>query len=810
MKMTISMTRLATALLGILAFFNLQAQVPISQEGTVTLTCGGEALVLTDSDANAGNYAAGEIYTITVCPENGNYLEFNATPEAGGSFDLANGDFLNIYDGVDNTGPLLGAFGGDIDSGIGFAASSTFDNASGCLTFVFTSGASSPGAAGFAGVISCTTLPLPFTVSIAGNPADENGYIDICQGETVSFSAITDYPYSGQGYVQSDATCNFLWEFPDGTSYEGVGMNSIPAQTFNDPFGYLITVTVTDNAGGGIYSEGAEIKVRVSTTPDFSGIIAAYRDSICLGGNTTLIGGIPADTSTSFGVLATQGAFIGGGLFGDQLFLPDGTGQLDDIYQTTITIDDFEEGTTLQNADDIVAVCVTIEHTFLGDLEMWLECPDGTQVTIFDTHVNTDTVFNTSCGGNVGFLPGGWCPGGVNLGNANSGTDPGEGFQYCFTPNATNPSWGSDQPMANPVPAGDYQPEGDFADFIGCLANGDWTLNIADNWGGDDGWVFNWSILFNPTIDPNAEFYTPVLVEGWWEEEPTIISELSNDTIIVVEPTTLGEFFYTFNVIDNFGCAYDTTVALTVLPAVLPSVIEPACNLTVGFEVENQYAGGTWSYTSDFDSLFVFNYGPDAIDVSAPGDYVLSYYDNFCQTSHDFPLEFLPYPVALILPDTTELCSGQEEFLTLAGQINGLNVNYIWTWDSLGTQFLLGNDISQAVYFGGEYQVQIIDVICGNYAADEAYVLEEPCIIETYNVFTPNGDGENDFFHIQAIEKFRNPVVYVYNRWGNVVFEKSNYRNDWDMADLNEGTYFYVILNPDNNESFKGSFTLLR
>ena len=42
------------------------------------------------------------------------------------------------------------------------------------------------------------------------------------------------------------------------------------------------------------------------------------------------------------------------------------------------------------------------------------------------------------------------------------------------------------------VPPGSYMPMGDFADFVGCPVNGEWTLQVVDNWGADNGYIFNW------------------------------------------------------------------------------------------------------------------------------------------------------------------------------------------------------------------------------------------------------------------------------------------------------------------------------
>ena len=78
--------------------------------------------------------------------------------------------------------------------------------------------------------------------------------------------------------------------------------------------------------------------------------------------------------------------------------------------------------------------------------------------------------------------------------------------------------------------------------------------------------------------------------------------------------------------------------------------------------------------------------------------------------------------------------------------------------------------------------------------------INQDCDIIVYNGFTPNGDGLNDFWIIDNIEKFPNNKVYIFNRWGNKIFQTTEYNNTnnvWD-GKLNgqlvpSGTYFYVI-----------------
>jgi gliding motility-associated-like protein len=81
------------------------------------------------------------------------------------------------------------------------------------------------------------------------------------------------------------------------------------------------------------------------------------------------------------------------------------------------------------------------------------------------------------------------------------------------------------------------------------------------------------------------------------------------------------------------------------------------------------------------------------------------------------------------------------------------------------------------------------------------------------NVFTPNGDGLNDTFIIPGLEQYTENEIVIINRWGNHVYEKKNYNNDWAGVGLLDGTYYYVLTakNPSGEtETYKGYVTLLR
>ena len=71
--------------------------------------------------------------------------------------------------------------------------------------------------------------------------------------------------------------------------------------------------------------------------------------------------------------------------------------------------------------------------------------------------------------------------------------------------------------------------------------------------------------------------------------------------------------------------------------------------------------------------------------------------------------------------------------------------------------------------------------------------------VEIPQFYTPNGDGTNDFFEIRNLVIYPNNTLKIFNRWGDLVYEKENYDNSWggesnsNSNELPSGTYFYVF-----------------
>ncbi len=68
--------------------------------------------------------------------------------------------------------------------------------------------------------------------------------------------------------------------------------------------------------------------------------------------------------------------------------------------------------------------------------------------------------------------------------------------------------------------------------------------------------------------------------------------------------------------------------------------------------------------------------------------------------------------------------------------------------------------------------------------------------VELPNIFSPNGDGVNDYFSFIKNQGVSNTIMHIYNRWGEQVY-KGNMQPGWDGTtngkQLPAGTYFWVV-----------------
>ena len=79
------------------------------------------------------------------------------------------------------------------------------------------------------------------------------------------------------------------------------------------------------------------------------------------------------------------------------------------------------------------------------------------------------------------------------------------------------------------------------------------------------------------------------------------------------------------------------------------------------------------------------------------------------------------------------------------------------------------------------------------------------------NFISPNNDGINDIFRIDNLEAYPDNEIVIFDKTGKIIFQAAPYNNDWDAANIQQGTYFYKLLIKEgqNKKIFKGSITIM-
>lgn len=157
-------------------------------------------------------------------------------------------------------------------------------------------------------------------------------------------------------------------------------------------------------------------------------------------------------------------------------------------------------------------------------------------------------------------------------------------------------------------------------------------------------------------------------------------------------------------------------------------------------------------------------------------------------------------PILAKVPDlhvqtNNPLCPGDSLQLQVTGGIenpNGFNYTVI---DATNNQINQGFNNSIAL---GNNQLHHLIVYGLFDARKEVFVqrrsTEECFPIDVYDLVTPNGDGRNDFFCIQNLERYGPVRLTVFDKWGNLIYETQAYNNDWSGVEVVGGYYYYELL----------------
>ncbi len=523
-----------------LAYWNaLHAQVSINMDdvdGRTIQSCSGNFF---DSGGPGGDYARREDYTVTFCADAAN--PGKSTRLTFRSLDLDSRDELTFYDGPNTTAPVLEVVDERSNDIVPFSVSATRTNISGCMTVRFTSARllffASEGA-GWRAEIGCINRCQVIQAELVSSdppvmPAD-TGWIDACIGQEISFQGRGIFPQEGLFYSHAESA-EYFWSFGDGTRASGKNVT----HTYTESGGYLVQLTIIDQVGC-ISVNTIDQRVRISPRPEFT---VQTTPQFCVGDTIDLLGTI--NTSDGAGLVnanSVEEDFEPRYERADSLFLPDGKGV---AYETSVNITQFSTGQTLENINDLLSICINIEHSYMRDLQVSIQCPNGREVIMqnFEDKGRREIYLGEPV-------------------DIEASVEQGLGYDYCWTPNATNGTWidfPTDQLVGGRIlPAGDYTSFVSLDSLVGCPLNGQWTMTIEDYLLRDNGYIFDWNIAFNPNLYPALERFKPTIVDFGWlpDNMPSTQATLA----------TAGENPFTFFTTDEFGCTYDTTLLVQSLP----------------------------------------------------------------------------------------------------------------------------------------------------------------------------------------------------------------------------------------------------
>ncbi|MFZ4785405.1 MAG: PKD domain-containing protein [Flavobacteriales bacterium] len=661
------------------------------QDGTIN-ACTGSIF-----DAGGGSAYPDTHYTMTICPDNPGdviQLDFSAfalqTSPGNG-----NSDYLSIFDGDSNAANSLGDYTG---TGLqGLQVTGTVSNVTGCLTLVFDpNGAANTTFPGFEAQISCTTPCAPPTAnSFIANPTPNDPTIQtvsVCMDSPVSFSGV------GSSAAPGFTLANYIWNFDDGT-VDASNQQNI-THTFTEPGEYIVSLTVEDNNGCQSLNINP-LQVLVSTLPIFSGIES---QETCFGETMTLDGsGTQNVTWTALPPQVVAGT----------TYLADGAGF---SYSTSLEFDFFEPDAVLESCDDLLGVLVNMEHSYMGDLGIFITCPNGTTVSLVEWGVN---------GG-----------GGTFLGEAidDGGTDPGIGYDYTWAPTASNGTWGENAGGTS-LPSGTYEAYGDLCDMVGCPLNGAWTFSVTDNLAIDNGYIFYWGINFNPALFPGVTTFTPTIgidADSSYWTGPNISEIDFNADVITIDPPAPGTYDYTYHVVNSFGCEFDTTISVTFTQPLL---------VTAG--PDQVFACGSVELQGSFVGM------PAPACSTDSGDY------NYCPSDNDFQTwTFCPDDpgdgTAMNITfnaGTLETCC---DFITiydgedttapvLASFITGTMAGQTWTATNTTGCLTMTLDTDGSVSCGSGAQVELeFTVGCGNGGPQYTWIWTPDEFLDDPSIPTPD------------------------------------------------------------------------
>ena len=274
----------------------------------------------------------------------------------------------------------------------------------------------------------------------------------------------------------------------------------------------------------------------------------------------------------------------------------------------------------------------------------------------------------------------------------------------------------------------------------------------------------------------------------------------------------LSEGAYSVTVTDQNNCSATAVVMVDKNFEVLLTIEAEICGFQNGSVTVNDVAYGTapFSYSWNGDAPVADN----KFTHLKSGIYQIIITDaNGCSITDSVVIEEAVMTLKADFGYELIPCTNEIQFLNLSTD----TLSNHWDFGD-GT---ISNEISPVHTYQPNEKYTVILILAPNSpCADTAQAVipfENDAISDTLfipNIFTPNGDGKNDYFEIIGMDNLCITLhkLMVFDRWGLKVFESVGKQFKWDGTNnentLTEGVYFYVLEGEEFTRS--GSVTLLR
>lgn len=266
---------------------------------------------------------------------------------------------------------------------------------------------------------------------------------------------------------------------------------------------------------------------------------------------------------------------------------------------------------------------------------------------------------------------------------------------------------------------------------------------------------------------------------------------------------------YTVTGTDQFGCSNTAIVNVVTFPKPVASITSTQ-TFCQGTSINLIATGGTtylWSPALGLSNINIAN------PVATPADTtiysVIITGANNCYDTATVALNVLETPTGNAGPDKIIL-KGQPAILD--GMVTGSNITYNW----LPAAFLDNPNLLQPTatpLSDMRFTLRVVSKDgCGS-ATDDVFVkVYNDIFVPT--AFSPNGDGLNDTWHIEALVAVPNARVLVFNRYGHIIFSTTGNNDQWNGTykgqALPAGSYVYLIDLKNGRPLKKGTVMLIR